>query len=165
MSDSLRPHGQQHASPPCPSRTPRVAHLPKLMCIELVMPFNHLVLCHPLLLLPSIFPSIRVFSKESVLHIRWPKYWSFFSFSISLANEFSGLISFRIDWFDLLAVSQVFSNTTVQKHQFFSVREVLIPLTPTLPCHLWKRRLRSGKGVQVRGDVSVCDRVGVTTSP
>ena len=68
------------------------------------MPFSHLVLCHPLLLLPSIFPSIRVFSKESVLHIRWPKYWSFFSFSISPANEFSGLISFRIDWFAFLAV-------------------------------------------------------------
>ena len=68
------------------------------------MPFSHLVLCHPLLLLPSIFPSIMVFSKESVLHIRWPKYWSLFSFSISLANEFSGLISFRIDWFDFLAV-------------------------------------------------------------
>ena len=76
----------------------------KLISIELLMPFSHLVLCHPLLLLPSIFPSIMVFSKESVLHIRWPKYWSFFSFSISLANEFSGLISFRIDWFDFLAV-------------------------------------------------------------
>ena len=74
------------------------------MSIELLMPFSHLVLCHPLLLLPSIFPSIRVFSKESVLHIRWPKYWSFFSFSISPANEFSGLISFRIDWFAFLAV-------------------------------------------------------------
>ena len=67
------------------------------------MPSNHLILCHPLLLLPSIFPSIRVFSKEPVLHIRWPKYWSF-SFSISPSNEYSGLISFRTDWFDLLAV-------------------------------------------------------------
>ena len=75
----------------------------KLMSIELVMPSNHLILCHPLLLSPSIFPSIRVFSKESVLHIRWPKYWSF-SFSISLSNGYSGLISFRIDWFELLAV-------------------------------------------------------------
>ena len=74
----------------------------KLMAIESVIPSNHLILCHPLLLLPSIFPSIRVFSKESVL-IRWPKYWSF-SFSISPSNEYSGLISFRIDWFDLLAV-------------------------------------------------------------
>ena len=69
---------------------------------ELVMPSNHLILCHPLLLLPSIFPSIRVFSDESVLHIRWPKYWSF-NFSISPSNEYSGLISFRMDWLDLLA--------------------------------------------------------------
>ena len=75
----------------------------KLMSIESVMPSNHLILCHPLLLQPSIFPSIRVISSESVLHIRWPKYWSF-SFSISPADEYSGLISFRIDWLDLLAV-------------------------------------------------------------
>ena len=75
----------------------------KLMSIESVMPSNPLTLCHPLLLLPLIFPSIRVFSNESVLHIRWPKYWSF-SFSISPSNEYSGLISFRIDWLDLLAV-------------------------------------------------------------
>ena len=75
----------------------------KLMSIELVMPSNHLILCHPLLLPPSIFPSIRVFSKESVLHIRWSKYWRF-SFSISPSNECSGLISFRMYWLDLLAV-------------------------------------------------------------
>ena len=75
----------------------------KLIPIELVMSSNHLILCRPLVLLPSIFPSIRVFSKESVLHIRWPKYWSF-SFNISPSNEYSGLISFKIDWFDLLAV-------------------------------------------------------------
>ena len=74
----------------------------KLMSIQSMMPSSHLILCHPLLLLPSIFPSIRVFSSESVLHIRWPKYWSF-SFSISPSNEYSVLISFRIDWFDLLA--------------------------------------------------------------
>ena len=73
------------------------------MSIEPVMPSNHLILCHPLLFLPSIFPSIRLFSTESVLHIRWPKYWSF-SFSISPSNEYSGLISFRMDWLDLLAV-------------------------------------------------------------
>ena len=92
--------------------------------IESVMPSNHLILCHPLLLLPSIFPSIRVFSNESTLCIRWPKYWSF-SFSISPSNEYLGLISFRMDWLDLLAVqglSRVFSNTTVQKHQFFSTQ-------------------------------------------
>ena len=75
----------------------------KLMSIELVMPSNHLILGHPLLLLPSIFPSIRVFSNKSALHIRWPKYWSF-SFSISPSNEHPGLISFRMDWLDLLAV-------------------------------------------------------------
>ena len=75
--------------------------LPKLMSTESVMPSNHLILCHPLLLLPSIFPSIRVFSNENVLHIRWPKYWSF-SFNISPSNEYSGLI-FRMDWLDLLA--------------------------------------------------------------
>ena len=75
----------------------------KLMSMESVMPSNRLILCCPLLLLPSIFPSIRVFSNESVLHIRWPKYWSF-SFSISPSNEYSGLISFRMDWLDLLAV-------------------------------------------------------------
>ena len=77
--------------------------LPKLMSIESVMPSSHLILCHPLHLLPSIFPSIRVFSNESALHIRWPKYWSF-SFNISPSNEYPGLISFRMDWFDLLAV-------------------------------------------------------------
>ena len=95
----------------------------KLMSIESVMTCNHLILCYSLLL-PSIFPSIRIFSNESVLCIRWPKYWSF-SFSISPSNEFPGLISFRIDWLDLLAVqglSRVFSNTTVQKHQFFSAQ-------------------------------------------
>jgi len=94
----------------------------KIMSISSMMPSNHLILCCPLLLLPSIFPSIRVFSNESVLHIRWPKYWSF-NFSISLSIEYSGLISLRIDWFDLLAVQgtlRVFSKTTIQKHQFFS---------------------------------------------
>ena len=75
----------------------------KLMCIESVMPSNHLILLCPLLLLPSIFPSIRVFSSESVLHIKWPKYWNF-SFSINPSNEYSALISFRMDWLDLLAV-------------------------------------------------------------
>ena len=79
----------------------------KLMSIESVMPSNHLILCHSLLLLPSIFPSIRVFSSESVLHIRWPKYWSC---SNSLSNEYSGLISFRIAWFDLLAVQETLKS-------------------------------------------------------
>ena len=97
--------------------------LPKPMSIELVMSSNHLILCHPLLLLPPIPPSIRAFSSESNLHMRWPKYWSF-SFSISPSNEHPGLISFRMDCLDLLAVqgSRVFSNTTVQKHQFFGAQ-------------------------------------------
>ena len=93
----------------------------QLMSIESVMASNSLILCCALLLLPSIFPSNRVFSYESAPSIRWPKYWSF-SFSISLSNEHPGLISFRMDWLDLLAskgLSRVFSNTTVQKHQFF----------------------------------------------
>ena len=89
----------------------------KLMSIKSVMPSNHLILCRPFLLLPSIFPSIRVFFKESVLYIRWPKYWSF-SFSISPSNEYSGLISFRIDWLSK-GLSRVFSSTKVQKYQFF----------------------------------------------
>ena len=96
----------------------------KLMSVESVMPSNHLILCRPLLLLSSIFPSIRVFSNESALCIRWPKYWSF-SFSIISSNEYSGLISFRMDWLYLLTVQgtlKVFSNTTVQKHQFFSTQ-------------------------------------------
>jgi len=86
----------------------------KLTSIESVIPSNHLILCHPLLLLPSIFPSIRVLSKESVLRIRWPKYWNF-SFSISPSNEYSGLISFRIDWFDLLAIQGALKSL-LQQH-------------------------------------------------
>ena len=108
MSDSLRLHGLQHARIPCPRS------LLKLMSIESVMPSNHLILCRPLLLPPSIFPSIRVFSNELVLCIRWLKYWSF-SFSISPSNEYSGLISFKIDWFDLLAVQGTL-KTLLQHH-------------------------------------------------
>ena len=99
VSDSLQPHGLQHAY----LSITNSQSLHKLMSIELVMSSNHLILCHPLLLPPSIFPSIRVFSNESVLCIRWPKYWSF-SFSLSPSNEYSGLISFRMDWLDLLTV-------------------------------------------------------------
>ena len=84
-------------------------NLPKLVSMDLVMPSNHLILCHPLLLLPSIFPSTRVFSNESALHMRWPKYWSF-SFNISPSNEHSGLISFRMDWLDLPAVQGTLKN-------------------------------------------------------
>ena len=100
----------------------------KLMPIETVMPSNHLILCRPLLLPPLIFPSIRVFSSESVLHIRWPKYWHF-SFSISSFNEYSGWISFRTDcWVSLQSkgLSKVFSNSTFQKHQFFRTQLSLL---------------------------------------
>ena len=109
----------------------------KLMSVELVMPSSHLILCHPLLLLPSIFPSIRVFSNESVLWMRWPNDWSF-SFSISSSNEYSGLISFRMDWLISLQskrLSRVFSNTTVQKHQFFGAQPSLWPNTYI---HTWR---------------------------
>ena len=99
MSNSLQPHGLQHSWLSCPSQTPRTFS----NSIELVMPSNHLILCHPLLLLPSIIPRKRVFSNESVVSIRWPKYCSFSS-NISPSNEYSGLISFRMDWLDLLAV-------------------------------------------------------------
>ena len=96
----------------------------KLMSIESVMPSNHLILCRPLLLPPSILPNFRVFSSELVLRIRWPKYWSF-SFSISLSNEYSGLICFRMDWLDLLAVQGTLKSLLqhlVQKHQFFGAQ-------------------------------------------
>ena len=101
VSDSLRPHeSQTHQASLSITNS---WNSPKLMSIELVMPSSHLILCRPLLLLPSIIPNIRVFSNESALHMRWPKYWSF-SFNICPSNEYSGLISFRMDWFDLLAI-------------------------------------------------------------
>ena len=112
MSDSLQPHESQHTRPPCPSPTPGV--ILQLMSIESVIPSSHLILCRPLLLLPSIFPSIRVFSNESALHIRWPKYWSF-SFSISPSNEHRGVISFRMDWLDFLAVQGTLKSL-LQQH-------------------------------------------------
>ena len=101
----------------------------KLMSTQSIMPPIHLILCHPLLFLPSIFPSIRIFSSESALHIRWPKDCHL-SFSISPSNEYSGLISFRIDWLISLlskGLSGIFSNTTIQKHQFFSAQPSLWP--------------------------------------
>ena len=111
----------------------------KLIFIESVMPSNHLIFCLPLVFLPSILPSIRVFSNESVLSIGWPKYWSFI-FSISPSNKYSGLTSFRIDWFDLLAVQgtlRVFSNSTVQKHQFFSTHFLYSSTLTSIHDH-WK---------------------------
>ena len=124
MSGSLWPHGLLHARLPCPSLSPGVCpFMFKLMSIELMIPSISSSV-FPLLLLPSVFPSTRVFSNESVLRIRWAKGWRL-SFSISASNEYSGLISFMIDWFDLLVVkgfSRVFSSTTVWKHQFFSTQ-------------------------------------------
>ena len=101
VSDSLRPHELQHARPPCPSLNSQSSL--KLTSIKSVIPSSHLILCHPLLLLPPIPPSIRVFSNDSAFHMRWPKYWSF-SFSIIPSKKHPGLISFRMDWLDLLAV-------------------------------------------------------------
>ena len=118
VSDSLRPHGLQHARPPLSITNSQ--RLLKLTFIELVMPSNHLILWRPLLLQPSIFSSIKVFSNESALCIGWPKYWSFI-FNIISSNEYSGLISFRMDWLDLLVVQGTL-NTTVQKHQFFGTQ-------------------------------------------
>ena len=112
VSDSLRPHGLQHTRPPCQS--PNSESPLKFMSIESVMPSNHLILCHPLLLPPSVFPRIRGFSSESVLCIRWPKYWSF-SFIISPTSEYSGLISFVMDCLDLLAF-QVTLKNLLQHH-------------------------------------------------
>ena len=108
MSYSLRPHGLQHARLPCASPSPRACSN-SCPLIESVMPSNHLFFCRPLLLLPSIFPSIRIFSNELAFCIRWPKYWSF-SFSISPSNEYSVFISFRIDWFYLLTVQQTLKS-------------------------------------------------------
>ena len=113
---------------------------PKPMSIKSIMPSNHFILCRPLLLPPSIFPSIRVFSNESVLHIRWPKYWSF-SFSISPSNEYSGLISFGCTgWISLLSkgLPRVFSNTTGQKHQFF-VAQLSSPSNSLIHTWPWEK--------------------------
>ena len=128
MSDSLQPPwtaAHQASLSITNSRS-----LLKLMSIKSMMPSNHLILCHPFLLPPSIFPSIRVFSNESVLSFRWPKYWSF-SFSISPSNEYSGLISFRMDWLDLLAVQGTFKSllqhhsskaSILQRSTFFTLQ-------------------------------------------
>ena len=123
VSGSLRPHGLQHTRLPCPSPSPGL----RLMSIESVMPSNHLILWRPLRLLPSMFPNIRVFSNESALHIRWPKYWSFsFNISPSMNTQdwfppgWTGWISSQSN-----GLSTVFSNTTVQKHQFFCTQSSL----------------------------------------
>ena len=137
MSDTLQTHGLQHTRPPCPSPTPRVYSNP---CPWSQWCHPTISFCHPLLLLLSIFPSIRVFSNESVLRIRWPKYWSF-SFNISPSNECSGLISFRMDWVDLLAVQGTLKSL-LQHHSSKSINSWALSrlYSPTLtPIHdHWK---------------------------
>ena len=137
MSNSLQPHGLRHTMPPCPS--PISQSLPKFMSIESVMLSNYLILCHPLLLLPSIFPSIKIFSNESAVHIWWPKYWSF-SFSISPSIEYSGLISFKIDCFDLLAVQGTHPQESCLAPQFKNIKSLVLSL-PYGPAHICTRLL------------------------
>ena len=142
MSDSLQPHGPQHARPPCPSSTHGVYSdsCPLSLSMSLVMLSNILILCHPLLLLPSIFPSLRVFSNESVICIRWAKHWSF-SFSLSPSNEYSGLIPFRMDWLDLIC-SPRDSQESSPTPQFKSISSLGLSFlySPTLTCihDYWK---------------------------
>ena len=131
-------------------------NLLKLMSIESVMPCNHLILCHPLLLPPSIFPSIRVFSNESALPIRWPKYWSF-SFNINPSNEYSGLISFRTDWLDLLAVQGTLksllkhhsSKASIIQHSAFCIVQLSHPHMTTGKTITLTRRTFVGKGMSL----------------
>ena len=143
--------------------------LPKLMSIELVMPANHLILCHPLLLLPSIFPSIRVFSKESALRIRWPKCWSF-SFNISPSNEYSGLISFRMDWLDLCSPRD--SRESSPTPQFKSINSSALSFlhSPTLTSYMTTgktialtRQTFSGKVTSLL--FNMLPRLGITFLP
>ena len=122
----------------------------KLMSIGLVMPSNHLFVCHPLLFLPSIFPSIRVFSNEMALHIRWPKYWSF-SFSISSSNDYSGLISFRIDWFDPLAVW----GTLKSLPQHNSSKASVLQCPPLFMAQLLHPYMTTGKSIALTRWTSV----------
>ena len=134
-SNYLRPHGLQHSKLPCPSQLPE---LPQTHILELVMPSKHLILCCLLLLLPSIFPSIRVFSNESALRIRWPKYWSF-SFTISPSNEYSGFTSFRMDWLDLLAVQGTLKSLLQQHSSKASVLGTQLSLqSNSHVCDYWK---------------------------
>ena len=138
VSDSSWPHGLQHARLPsfpvswCSS---------KLMSTESVLPSNHLILCR-LLLLPSVFPSIRVFSNELTLCIRWPKYWCF-NLSISPSNEYSGLISFRIDWFDLLAVQRTLNNLL----QYYSSKASILPCSAFFRVQLSHPYMTTGKTI------------------
>ena len=125
-------------------------NLPKLMSTESVMPTNHLILCHPLLLSPSVFPSIRVFSNESALHIRWPKYWSF-SFNISPSNEHSGLISFRMDWLDVLA-AQGTLKSLLQHH---SSKASVLRYSAFFVVQLSHPYMTTGKTIALTREISV----------
>ena len=155
MSNSLQSHGLQHARPPCPSTTQLMSSL-KLMSIESVMPSNHLIFYRPLLLLPSIFPSIRLFSNELALHIRWPNYWSF-SFSNSHSNEYSGLISFSMDWLDLFDVEGTLksllqhhsSKTLVFWCSAFFIVQLSHPHTTTGKTIAFARWIFVGKGMSL----------------
>ena len=134
---TLQPQGT--AAHQAPLSITNSQSLLKFMSVESVMPSNHLILCHPFFLPPSIFPSTRIFSDESALHIRWPKYWSF-SFSISPSNEYSGLISFRMDWLDLLAVQGALksllqnysSKASILRHLAFFIVQLSHPYMTTL---------------------------------
>ena len=132
-------------------------NLPKLMSIESVMPSNHPILCHPLLLLPSIFPSIGVFSNESTLRIRWPKYWSF-SFNISLSSEHSGLISFRMDWLDLLAVQ----GTLKSLLQHHSSKASILRCSAFFIVQLSHPYMTTGKTIAlINMDMLACTDIGI----
>ena len=142
MSNSLWPHEPQHIRPPCPSPTPNSWSSPKLMSIESVMPSNHLILCRPLLFPPSVFPSIRVLSNESALHIRWAKYRSF-SFSVSPSNEHPGLISFQVDWLDLLAVQ----GTLTSLLQHHSSKASILHCSAFFTVQPWHPYMTTGKTI------------------
>ena len=129
VSDSLQPHESQHTRPPCPITSSQSS--PRLTSIESVIPSSHLILCRPLLLLPPIPPSIRVFPNESTLRMRWPKYWSF-SFSISPSNEHPGLISFRMDWLALLAVQGTLKSLLQHHNSKASILRRSSFFSPTL---------------------------------
>ena len=169
MFDSLRPHGLQHARPPCPSPTPRVYSNScplSQWCHQTI----YLILCCPLLLPPSIFLSIRVFSNESVLHIRWPKYWSF-SFNICPSNEHSGLISFRMDWLDLLAVQGTLnslpqhhsSKASILRHSAFFIVQLSQPYMTTGKTTALTRRTFVGKVMSML--FNVLSRLVITFLP
>ena len=140
MSDSLWPHESQHARPPCPSPTPGVHS--NSMSIEPVKPSSHLVLCHPLFLLPPNPPSIRVFSNESTLPMGWPKYWNF-SFSMSPSNEHPGLISFRMYWLDLLTVQETFKTLL----QHYSLKASILRCSAFFTLQLSHPYMTTGKTI------------------